>query len=300
MCLSSCEQQAARTIVDVEGVITQKSDSLHIISSENGRRQYVFTAPLMEEYGMSKEPYMEFRKGIRIETYNDSTGLRESSLVADYAIFLENQKLWQAKGNVVAVNNEGQKLETQQLFWNQNTKRIYSNVDTRVSRPNGERITGMGFESDEAMKDWVFRRPTGTILINTDPTDGDATSARPAAAPGAPAVPVAPPPVSAAPGAAPTPVAAPPTSAPPHPAPAASGASGVSGVSGVSGAATPHPNGNAAAPSPAAAAPAAGAPGGHPAAAAPAAVAGSHSMLPGVFGHHPPQQGQTPTPTPAK
>jgi len=172
----SCDDRQAQQSVDVENVITQMTDSLKIISSDNGQRKYIFTAPLMERYSLSKEPYIEFRKGINIESY-DSAGAFSSSLVADYAIYLENQKLWQAKGNVVGINKDGQRLETQQLFWNQNTKRIYSNVDTRVTMPTGERVTGVGFESDEAMNDWVFRRPTGKVTIDTDPTDTPAPDA---------------------------------------------------------------------------------------------------------------------------
>ena len=166
-------------------MMTQKSDSLTVISSEEGKTDYVFFAPLFERYSLSKEPYTEFRKGVKVESFNDSTGIVESTLVADYAIFLEKQELWEAKGNVVAFNYEGQKLETQQLFWNQKTKKIYSNVDTRVTQPNGEIITGVGFESDESMNDWVFRRPKGQVIIDTDPTDeSDTTSHKqPAARP---------------------------------------------------------------------------------------------------------------------
>jgi LPS export ABC transporter protein LptC len=152
-------------------IMTQRSDSLTIVSSENGKRQYNFSAPLMENYGMAREPYTEFSKGVTVRSFNDSTDVAASTLVADYAIFYEKQQLWEAKGNVVAVSKEGQKLESQQLFWNQKSKRIYSNVDTRVTQPNGEVITGVGFESDESMNDWVFRRPKGKVLIDTDPNE---------------------------------------------------------------------------------------------------------------------------------
>ncbi|MDR0510861.1 MAG: LPS export ABC transporter periplasmic protein LptC, partial [Rikenellaceae bacterium] len=146
-------------------------DSLTIVQSENGRRQHNFSAPLYEHYALAREPYMEFRQGVTVRSFDDSTDVATSTLVADYAIFFEKQQLWEAKGNVVAINKEGQKLETQQLFWNQKTKKVYSNVDTRVTQPNGERITGVGFESDETMTDWVFRRPKGQVIIDTDPNE---------------------------------------------------------------------------------------------------------------------------------
>ena len=42
-------------------------------------------------------------------------------LTANYAIYYENRKLWEAKGNVVVVKSDGKNLYTQQLFWNQQT-----------------------------------------------------------------------------------------------------------------------------------------------------------------------------------
>lgn len=169
--LISCEQKSGGTNEDPETLMTQQSDSLTLIASENGRKSYRFFTPLMERYELAKEPYMEFRKGVDVVTYSDSTGQVESTLVADYAIFFENQKLWEAKGNVVATNAKGQVLETQQLFWNQKTRKIYSNVDSKVTQGT-DVIVGVGFESDENFDDFTFRRPKGKVTVDTEPTRG--------------------------------------------------------------------------------------------------------------------------------
>ena len=93
--------------------------------------------------------------------------MEESHLVADYAIFFEKRELWEAKGNVVARNADGQILYTQQLFWNQATKRVYSNVDSKVVQGQDEFI-GEGFESDDKFEKWSFRKFTGKLTV--DPT----------------------------------------------------------------------------------------------------------------------------------
>ncbi|MFR7680711.1 MAG: hypothetical protein ACLU18_13125 [Bacteroides thetaiotaomicron] len=86
-------------------------------------------------------------------------------LTANYAIYYENRKLWEAKGNVVVVKSDGKNLYTQQLFWNQQTKKIYSNVDSKIVQNDGRDVfIGEGFESDEEFKDWRFtpyERPHG-------------------------------------------------------------------------------------------------------------------------------------------
>ena len=189
--LISCERKSRGAEEDPETLMTQQSDSLTIIASENGRKSYRFFTPLMERYELAKEPYMEFRKGVHVVTYADSTGAVESTLVADYAIFFENQKLWEAKGNVVAVNAKGQILETQQLFWNQKTHKIYSNVDSKVTQGT-DVIVGVGFESDENFEDFTFRRPKGKVTVDTEPTRGaDSTAVESSASDSAKGVPIA-------------------------------------------------------------------------------------------------------------
>ena len=176
----SCRGKSADSEVNLQELITQQSEDLTILSSKNGVLSYRFWTPLLERYELAREPYMEFRKGIKIETYNDSTRQVESTLTANYAIFLENQELWEAKGNVVGTNAKGQKLETQQLFWNQKTKRIYSNVDSKVTQ-GSDVIIGVGFESDETFSDFTFRRPQGRVEVDVEPRDstknGSASSA---------------------------------------------------------------------------------------------------------------------------
>lgn len=149
--------------------MTQEAFNLVRIESENGKLGNRFETPLMEVYEYAREPYREFRKGIDITTYSAETGEVESTLVADYAIEFMNQQLWEAKGNVVATNAKGHVLETQQLFWNQRTGRIYSNIDTKITQ-GSDVIIGVGFESDEQFRDWEFRRPRGTVDVDVEAT----------------------------------------------------------------------------------------------------------------------------------
>lgn len=139
------------------------------------RRSYFFKAPLLEGYTLVKEPYREFRKGIEITTYqDDSLTTVDAVLTANYAIYYENRKLWEAKGDVVVVKSDGKTLYTQQLFWNAKTQRIYSNVDTKIVQNEGGNVfQGEGFESDEAFKEWRFRRFTGKMDVDVSQEDDE-------------------------------------------------------------------------------------------------------------------------------
>lgn len=170
--LFSCSEQ--KTVTDSsaeETMMTEYSENLSIINSQNGRRSYHFVTPLLEGYTLAREPYREFRKGIKITTYlDDSLSSVDAVLTANYAINYENRELWEAKGNVVVEKSDGKTLYTQQLFWNARTGRIYSNVDSKIVQNNGRDVfIGEGFESDEEFKDWRFRRMKGRMEVEVKP-----------------------------------------------------------------------------------------------------------------------------------
>lgn len=172
--LISCKSTTTVPAAATNGaLLTQQSENLTILYSQDGNQSYRFTTPLLERYESRNEPYMEFRKGVEVITFNDSTHMKESTLTANYAIFMEKQKLWEAKGNVIVRQLSGQTLETEQLFWNQATKRIYSNVDSKVTQGE-DVILGEGFESDEAFVDFTFRKPKGKVAVDVLPTPVEA------------------------------------------------------------------------------------------------------------------------------
>lgn len=166
--LFSCSKKPEATIFDYETLMTESSENRTITMMENGQRSYTFVTPLMEGYSMATNPYQEFRRGIELTTYtSDSTNLEDATITANYAIYYENQKLWEAKGNVVIIKNNRKdgdttvtghtEIYTQQLFWNATTKKIYSNVDTKILQPDGWHF-GVGFDADEDLKNIHFRK----------------------------------------------------------------------------------------------------------------------------------------------
>ena len=175
--LFSCSGKKKPAELDLETLITQQSDTLTMIYTKNGKKDYRFSTPLMERYELAREPFMEFRYGINIITF-ESLGGEASHLVADYAIYYENRELWEARGNVRGTGEDGRKLYTQQLFWDEKTDKVYSNVDCKVVDGN-DVFVGEGFESDSEFKDWVFRESEGRMWVDmsqSDEPEGDATA----------------------------------------------------------------------------------------------------------------------------
>lgn len=167
--LFSCSGGKSTKEVNMQTMITQQSDTLTMVYTKNGVKEYRFWTPLMERYEFARDPYMEFRRGINIVTF-DSLGGDESKLRADYAIFYEKRELWETRGNVVGESADGRKLFTQQLFWDQKTDKVYSNVDCRIVDGDDE-FVGEGFESDSEFKDWVFRESEGRMWVDASQSE---------------------------------------------------------------------------------------------------------------------------------
>lgn len=180
-----CGRQTNIEPPDTDSLITMQSTELAVVYSKNGKLTYRFQTPLLERYDLTEEPYMEFRRGITVTTYNDSTGMVSSTLVAEYARYIEPRQLWEARGHVVATGSRGQKLETEQLFWDEKQDRIYSVVRSKMT--DGEDVTiGDSFETNSAFDHYRIRGPRGQVAVETEP-NRDSTAMEPAAQ--APAIP---------------------------------------------------------------------------------------------------------------
>ena len=180
--LFSCSNKPEVTHYDYETLMTESSENRIITMMENGKRSYTFDTPLMEGYSMATNPYQEFRRGIKMTTYtSDSVNLVDATITANYAIYYENQRLWEAKGNVTIIKNNRKdgdttvtshtEIYTQQLFWNATTKKIYSNVDTKILQPDGWHF-GVGFDADEDLKNIYFRKYSSEMEFDmSQPTE---------------------------------------------------------------------------------------------------------------------------------
>lgn len=135
-----------------------------LIYSDSARVQYKVKTPEYIKVSNNKDKYEEFPKGIDVTSYN-SDGTVMGTIRSDWAKKFEKENTWEAKYNVVATNSDGTRVETEQMFWDMDEKKIYSNVYTRII--SGERIIegNDGFESDQDLKNPVIKNITGIVEV---------------------------------------------------------------------------------------------------------------------------------------
>lgn len=145
-----------------------QGDTIHFLYTKNGKKEMEIKARRMLSYDKPDLKQDEFPMGILVYAYDDS-GRMSTMLDADYAIYQREKKLWEVRHNVIAVNEKGDSISTERLFWDDENQKIYTNDNVRIKTKEAT-LFGKGFESDIRFNDWVILRPTGTIAIFTADT----------------------------------------------------------------------------------------------------------------------------------
>ena len=141
------------------------SKDITIYRSDSAKIIFRLKAPQMIKYNTKDKNYVLFPKGIYAVHYFPEYPDVESYIKANYAKFLPEEKLWEAKGNVVAQNRKGEKLFAEQIFWDQATGKIYSDKNIKIITED-EIIYGKGFESDQYLEHYKIKKIRGTVYIN--------------------------------------------------------------------------------------------------------------------------------------
>jgi LPS export ABC transporter protein LptC len=166
MLLYSCKTDIERIqeLAEREKQPSVIAKNIEIVYTENGIVKVKIFATESLYFQFAEEPYNEFPQGIIVTNYTDSLTI-DSKLTSNYAIYYEKKKLWNARYDVVAVNSRGQVLNTEQLFWDEEGKRIYSNDMVKITSEN-DVVFGQGFESDERFDNWVIRKISAEIYVD--------------------------------------------------------------------------------------------------------------------------------------
>lgn len=136
------------------------------VFNDSGKVQLILRAPLMETYSNDDSPYTEFTRGILAVFYDgkkDSAGYA----TAKYAKFIDKKKLWELRDSVILVNESDDRLETEQLFWDQEKDLIYTDRFVKIINVD-QTIFGTGFESDIRLTKRRIKNPSGPIYLKDE------------------------------------------------------------------------------------------------------------------------------------
>lgn len=164
--LSACQSnkpEAIAAITNREDIPSLIVEELETTITDSGKVKIRFITPEMLQYDRKKEPYRDFPKGLHCIMYQ-SNGEIDAQIKCRNAIYYDKEELWELNIDVEAINQKGEVLSTEQLFWDMKTEKIYSEKFVTITQgPNV--YTGTGMEADQNMDNWRIKNLTGDLEL---------------------------------------------------------------------------------------------------------------------------------------
>lgn len=142
-----------------------------VIYSDSAKVKARVITPLMLHHTVAL-PFYEMPKGVKITFFEADLNKSKDSpenhilctIVSDYAITSNNDKLIELRKNVVVSNPAGDVLKSDELFYDSLKKIIYSNKQCWLNKADGTALDGTSFISNETFTDYRFEKGKGDII----------------------------------------------------------------------------------------------------------------------------------------
>ena len=136
----------------------------HITYSDIGEVRITVAAPLLLRHKV-KDAYTEFPEGIKVTFFDNA--IPQGTLTADQATRYEKDRSTTIRNNVVWQSNlKNERLETDELVWDEKTKKITSTKTVKVTTDN-EQITGEGLEAEQDFSRYKIKYITCTLKLQS-------------------------------------------------------------------------------------------------------------------------------------
>lgn len=182
--MASCGKETKEIVevaFDPENTYTMKSTDVSSLISDSGITRYRMIAKEWLVFSKAKEPYYYFPEGVYVEKF-DSLFNVEASVKADTAYYWDKKGLYKLIGNVSVLGQDGRRLNTSILFYDQKADKIHT--DDYFEFQKEETIwTGFGFTSNQDLSKYKIFNSQATFPVNERPRnspnlnvpDGDLT-----------------------------------------------------------------------------------------------------------------------------
>lgn len=164
--LSGCQNNRNEVLAIGKKTImpSQTGKDITLLYSDSSLLKIKLTAPQMLMYDKNvKRPVSIMPKGFLVVFYNDE-GKETTSLKGDYGVRYEDTKRMEAKYNVVVINENGEKLNTEHLVWDEQQKKITSDAFVKITTAR-EIIMGNGLEANQDFTKYEIKEITGSVRI---------------------------------------------------------------------------------------------------------------------------------------
>ncbi len=150
-----------------DSIVTKEyAEKVSIDYTDSGKIRARVFSPLLVAVKQVQRPYMEMNKGLKVDFY-EANGDIQSYLTAEYGISYPNEKRVIVRRDVEILNVKGERLNTEELIWDQARGKIYTQKNVTITTKD-QIIMGVGLESNQSFSDWEILTVTGSLNVPHD------------------------------------------------------------------------------------------------------------------------------------
>lgn len=178
--LASCEGQKEHTapaVHDRDSASMMISYGVNTLISDSGVIKYRIVTERWEVNTVRNPLRWIFEKGLFFEQFDEKFHV-QSYIQCDTAYYYDQKKLWELRSRVSILTKDGLRFTSQQLFWDQASHELYSNVPSRLVTPD-RTLEGTYFRSDERMTRYFVSNSRGSFEKTDIAGKGDTITSAP-------------------------------------------------------------------------------------------------------------------------
>lgn len=176
----SCDDLDTKSLGEINRNFADRTiQNAFVIRKDSGEIRMELRSPLIEEFTMIDSPYTVMRKGLNVKFWNSSSP-KPNFLKADWAKIKSKINFYEGKGNVEMINNDGDTLRTEHIFWDNKNRRIFTKDTVIIKRLDGTvNVSNNGLEATEDFKEFTFYANHGVIVFDQNKAKESKTNAKP-------------------------------------------------------------------------------------------------------------------------
>lgn len=141
-------------------VPSNNADEVHLKYTDSGRITGILVSKKMLDYAVVDFPFTEFPKGIHVTLFDKNA--KKTVVTSNYAISYKQTGIIDLQDKVKIVSDDGQILETQQLYYDQKNAWFFTERKYKFSSPKGV-SNGQGIDFSKDFKVINSQRITGEV-----------------------------------------------------------------------------------------------------------------------------------------
>jgi len=137
---------------------------VEILYSDSAVLRVRVLGPVLYNYDDRDNPRQEFPAGVKIEFLDPDLTVKSVLTAKNATRYPENGQII-ARDSVELNTIKQEKLETEELIWDEKTAKIFTDKFVKVTKP-GEIIYGYGLEAEQDFSYWQIKVPKGRIKVD--------------------------------------------------------------------------------------------------------------------------------------